>query len=96
MAIKKVMIGSLGPYLYDDSVPIIDPDFGGLAYGGIVTTGVVHADTGYTSGSGASGTFTIVTDIRDNAGTIQKKTRSITVYSGDVTSIGAESDWINI
>jgi hypothetical protein len=97
MAIKKVMIGSLGPYLYDDSLPIIDPDFNGVNQGGIITTGIVHADEGYSaSGGGASGSITIVTDIRNNAGTIEKKTRSLTFTYGQITTIGAESDWTAI
>ena len=38
----------------------------------------------------------IVTDIRDNAGTIEKKTRVVSVRGGVLTAIGSESGWTAI
>ena len=50
------------------------------------------------SGSGTSGSFTVVTNVQYSVGgsSLQKKTRSITVGTGGViTSIGSESGWTN-
>lgn len=38
----------------------------------------------------------VVTDVRDNGGTHQKKTRSIGIVNGLVTVIGDETDWVDI
>lgn len=38
----------------------------------------------------------VVTDMRDNGGTHQKKTRSIGIVNGIITVIGEETDWVNI
>lgn len=42
---------------------------------------------------GASGSFTVVTAVRDNAGTLEYKSRTLTVADGQVTALGTESDW---
>jgi len=42
MAIRKVYIGSIGPFLYDDSNPIDDPDFPAENYKGLVTDGHLY------------------------------------------------------
>ena len=46
--------------------------------------------------SGESNIISVVTDIRDNAGTIEKKTRSIDITDGRLTAVGDESDWTAI
>ena len=53
--------------------------------------------SGYKSGTetGQTTTATIVTDVRDNAGQMQKKTQVLTFTSGLLTTKGAESDWTN-
>lgn len=90
MAIKKVMLGSLGPFLYDDSKPITDPTFSGLNQGAIVTDG------GVVTGDGATGSFTVITSLRFDSGTLQRKARTVTVSNGAITSLGTESDWVNV
>lgn len=42
-----------------------------------------------------SGSVTVVTDIRDNAGQLQKKTQSLTYTNGVLTAVGTESAWAN-
>jgi hypothetical protein len=42
---------------------------------------------------GDDGTVTVVTAIQDNAGTIEYKTRDLTVAGGQITAIGSESSW---
>lgn len=42
---------------------------------------------------GADGTFSVVTAVQDNAGTIEYKTRSLTFTDGILTTLGAESGW---
>ena len=44
-------------------------------------------------GTGDDGTFNVLTDLRDNAGTIEYKTRQLVVAGGVITTIGAESGW---
>ena len=48
MAIKYFYIGGTGPYFYDDTVPVLDPDgnFGAMNQNALVTTGqlVVEGD----------------------------------------------------
>jgi len=43
------------------------------------------------TGGGADGTVTVVTDLQDNSGTLEIKTRDITITDGLITTIGAES-----
>ena len=42
---------------------------------------------------GYSGTFQVVSDMRNNAGTHEKKTRNLTFTNGVLTTLGAESAW---
>ncbi len=42
MAIKKVYIGSVGPFLYDDANSIDDPDFPAENYKGLITDGHLY------------------------------------------------------
>lgn len=97
MAQKKLYIAGFGPYFYDDSIPIVDPDgdFVGYNRSGILTDGAAYYSGGGSTG-GATGSFSVITDIRDNAGTIEKKTRTITVSGGHITSTGTESAWTAI
>jgi hypothetical protein len=44
---------------------------------------------------GTSTTVTVVTDVRTNAGQLQKKTKLLTLVDGVVSSVGTESDWVN-
>ena len=94
MAQKKLYIAGFGPYFYDDSIPIVDPDgdFVGYNRSGILTDGPAIYNGGGSTG-GATGSFSVVSDIRNNSGTIEKKTRTITVSGGYVTSVGTESAW---
>ena len=56
--------------------------------------GTVKA-TGYKAGTetGITTTQTVVSDVRDNSGQMQKKTRLLTFTNGLLTAQGAESDW---
>ena len=58
--------------------------------------GTVKA-TGYKAGTetGITTTQTVVSDVRDNSGQMQKKTRLLTFTNGLLTAQGAESDWTN-
>jgi len=51
MALKKIYFGSLGPYLYDDTDDVNDPDgdFSGLTRKGIVTDDQIYVGTAPTS-----------------------------------------------
>jgi hypothetical protein len=64
------------------------------ADGNITATGSITA-SGYKSGAttGQTTTATIVTDVRDNAGQMQKKTQLLTFTAGLLTAKGAETDW---
>lgn len=44
-------------------------------------------------GSGVSGTYTVITAIQDNAGTIEYKERDLTFTNGKLTTISSESSW---
>ena len=48
---------------------------------------------GDSSSSSLNTTATIVTDVRDNAGQIEKKTQLLTFTNGLLTTQGAESNW---
>jgi len=45
---------------------------------------------------GVSDIITVITDLRIDGTTLQKKTRDITFSSGVVTDISAESSWMNV
>jgi hypothetical protein len=94
MAIKKIYIGSIGPFEYDDSEDIddADGDFLGEKKQALRSNGVVQGAAGTFPG-GASGSITMVTDIQINTGVLQCKTRTITVASGCISSFGTESAW---
>jgi hypothetical protein len=61
-------------------------------------SGKIRASTGfnYNGTNGVSGTVTVVTDLRYDSGTLQKKTRSLTYSGGIITTIGSESAWTNV
>jgi len=46
MTIHKYYIGGMGPYLYDDTEPLLDPDgdFPGEYQNGIITSGTIKAE----------------------------------------------------
>jgi hypothetical protein len=44
---------------------------------------------------GVSSTQVMVTDVRTNAGQLQKKSRTVTLVNGIITSLGTETDWVN-
>jgi len=46
MAIRKLYIGSFGPFPYDDTDPVNDPDFPGETRKAILTSGKVKAEDG--------------------------------------------------
>lgn len=96
MAIRKVYIGSIGPFLYDDAEPINDPDgdFLGENYHGLITDGAISP-----SASGYSGAITVVTQIQAGGGGaigIQYKNRALTFANGSLDVVGAESAWIDV
>jgi hypothetical protein len=94
MAIKKIYLGSIGPFEYDDAEDIDDPDgdFSGEKRQALRSNGVVQGAAGSFPG-GSSGSFTIVTAIQINTGVLQYKTRSLTFASGCISSFGTESGW---
>ena len=92
MAIKKVYVGSLGPYLYDDTDPVNDPDgdFAGETQEAIKTDGNIDpgsasitalqsdvSDLETWQATGVSGTFT----------TADTPAKTVTVTDGLITSI---------
>lgn len=46
MAEKKLFVGTVGPFLYDDTdlIEDIDGDFAGQSYDGFMTTGQVYVE----------------------------------------------------
>jgi hypothetical protein len=58
---------------------------------------IVHALNGFRSGAslGVTSSYTIVGDVRMNAGVLQKRTRTIQTAGGLTTSVSALSDWTN-
>ena len=64
---------------------------------GLISSGIVRSETGYNvkGTDGTSGILTEVTDIRLNGSVLQKKIRQITVTGGIITSLSAESDWMD-
>jgi hypothetical protein len=97
MAIKKVYIGSIGPFEYDDSEDIddIDGDFVGEKKQALRSNGVVQGAAGTFPG-GSSGSFTIVTDIRINVTVLEFKYRTVTFVSGCISAFGTESAWTTV
>lgn len=96
MAIKKVYIGSIGPFLYDDADLVDDPDgdFPGETQRAVLTDGTILKDP-----SGITGAFNIITDIQaGGAGGVgfQYKERTLTFTSGELTTLGAESGWNDV
>lgn len=54
--------------------------------------------TGYKSSDGSTGqtvSQTVVTNVRMNSGTLQKKTQTLTFKNGLLTARSAETDWVN-
>ncbi len=66
-----------------------------LGASGMISTGPVRSETGFnTKGAdGTSDTYAILSDIKIENNTLFKRTRTITVSGGIVTSIGPESAW---
>jgi len=97
MAVKKIYIGSVGPFEYDDTdlIEDADGDFAGEYQQAIRTNGALISG----DGTFATGSVMIVTALQvGGAGTIgfQYKNRSLTLVSGLVTVIGAESAWTDV
>lgn len=70
-------------------------EFKDIYIDGVAYVDAIKADD-YQSSDGSSGqsvSQTIVTDVRDNAGQMQKKTQTLTFKNGLLTAQGAESDW---
>ena len=63
----------------ETNVIYYDTTDGKISYGAVTT--------------GVSETKTVVTDVRSNAGQMQKKTQTMTYTNGILTSVGVESDW---
>lgn len=72
MANRKVYLGSVGPFMFDDTDNINDSDFPGEQVEGLKTDATVSP---FYAPSGASGSFT----------TVDAKT--VTVVNGEITSI---------
>jgi hypothetical protein len=45
---------------------------------------------------GDDGTVTVVTALQDNSGSLEYKSRALTVADGQITAIGAESSWTTV
>lgn len=85
-----------GVYIEDQSAVGSGLNYAIRSLGGeVYHTGKIRTDDKYNCGGtdGVSGTFQVITDVRDNAGTIEKKTRSLTYTGGIITTIGTESGW---
>ena len=63
----------------------------------VVAAGPVRTETGFNvkGTDGMTGTYDIVSDVRFNGSTLQKKIKTVTVIGGLITSIGIESDWLD-
>jgi hypothetical protein len=97
MTIKKVYIGSIGPFEYDDSELIDDPDgdFAGENKQAVRSNGVVQGSAGAFVG-GSSGSLAMITDIRFNSTLLEYKTRTVTVTNGCISALGTESAWTTV
>ena len=79
MAIKKVYIGSVGPFLYDDTEPINDPDgdFAGQSQQAVATDGQLIVQT-------AASDDDEVRRLGDDAEILLTIVDSIVTYNGNV------------
>lgn len=82
------VVNSSGQFV-GNGVAVGSAGIGGAAFN--VWNGVSSYYSGQTQTS-----MQIITDVRDNAGTIEKKTRTLDIRGGVVTSISAESAWTTI
>lgn len=85
MATKTYYIGSHGPFFFDDATETGE---------NLVRTQDVGAAAG--AGGGQTVAFQVVADMRNNAGTHEKKTRTLTFTNGILTNAGTESAWTPI
>lgn len=85
---------SLKLYMDGDTLRITT-DNPAIVNANFTSTGVVRANTGFdvNGDDGATGTFTVVTDMKHVTGMAYKKTRSLTFTGGILTTLGAESAW---
>lgn len=109
MARQKIYMGSIGPLLYDDTDPIDDQDgdFAGESRHAITTSGQMIVETAPTQANeiarkeevdavlalGIAHSLRVITNVRDNAGSIEVKYKDVTIASGIVTAVSAESGW---
>ena len=109
MAEQKIYIGSVGPFLYDDTDPIddADGDFAGESIGGLALTGQAIIETAPTQAnqiarkqevdavlsSGLSATIRVITNVQHNAGAAEVKYKDLTFTNGILTAQSAESGW---
>ena len=61
-----------------------------LGFKGDADTVVLHGELGV-----GNVNLTLVTNVRMNVGTLQKKTISLGLVNGIVTVVGTETDWVN-
>lgn len=63
--------------------------------GDLVAGGTIRANTGFNLNgtNGHSGTYAVVTDVQMAGLSVQKKTRTVTIAGGIITSVSAESAW---
>lgn len=98
MATKKVYIGSIGPFEYDDTELIDDPDgdFAGEYKQAVRSNGTIQGSVGTFPG-GATGSFTVVTALQLSGGTtLQYKYRTVSVANGCISGFGTESAWTTV
>ena len=95
MAEKTLTIGSVGPLLYDDAdFPAAFETDGVMRAAGVPTDPDDLARLqDLPTVSGATSTFNVVTNVQDNAGAIEVKTRQLTISNGLVSAVGVESGW---
>ena len=108
MATKQIKIGTIGPFEYDsgdedadnaarrgDVNDVADPNtfIDGTANEIVVTDD--GDETCTLSGGGTDVSFDVLTALRDNAGTIEYKSRTIT-FNGGIATVGSESSWTAI
>ena len=109
MAEQKIYIGSHGPFLYDDTDPIDDPDgdFAGESMSGMALSGQMIVETAPSQANhiarknevdailtgGVSSTIRVITNVQLNGAAIEVKSKNLTFTSGVLTSEGAESVW---
>lgn len=72
-------------------------DDGSIKATQVLSQGPVRSETGFNSkgSQGTDGIYTVISDMKIENNSLKKKIRQITVSGGIVTSISAESDWMD-